>query len=118
MNKEAPTMKKLLSKAVFGAVLGAATLSLAACGHSDDASSDATPDNVEMPADELPATDVSAAAPAPVDAPAADTSAAAQTPEDAARSAADNAAAAADAAKAAAAAAESADGAANSKPQM
>jgi hypothetical protein len=70
-------MKKLLSTAV----LAAAALSLSACGHSDDASSEATPDNVEMPADELPATDVSAAAPAPVDAPAADTSAAAQTPK-------------------------------------
>lgn len=99
-------MKKLLSVAI----LGAATLSLAACGHSDDASSEATADTVEMPADELPATDVSAAAPAPVDAPAADASAAVQTPEDAARSAADNAAAAADAAKAAAAAAEAENG--------
>lgn len=106
-------MKKLFPLAV----LGAAALSLSACGHSDDASSEATADTVEMPADDLPATDVSAAAPAPVDAPAADASAAAQTPEDAARSAADNAAAAADAAKAAAAAAEAGSNAADTAGQ-
>ncbi|MBB3356371.1 MULTISPECIES: hypothetical protein [unclassified Novosphingobium] len=115
-------MKKLFPTAIAGVALVAAALSLSACGRSDDASTEASPDNVEMPADELPATDVSAAAPAPVDAPAADPSAAAQTAEDAARSAADNAAAAADAAKAAAAAAEagdaSANGGANSNPKM
>jgi len=114
-------MKKFLPTAIKGAILGTALLSLAACGHSGDASTEASPDNVEMPADELPATDVSAAAPAPVDAPAADTSAAAQTPEDAARSAADNAAAAADAAKAAAAAAQADSATANgdsSSPKM
>lgn len=79
----------------------AATFALSACGKTDDASSGATADNVEMPADELPSAEPSAAAPAP----AADASQAALSAEDAAKSAADSAVSAAEEAKAAAAAA-------------
>jgi hypothetical protein len=79
----------------------AAAFALSACGKSDDASAGATADNVEMPADELPSAEPSAAAPAP----AADASQAALSAEDAAKSAADSAVSAAEEAKAAAAAA-------------
>ncbi|MFM9937411.1 MAG: hypothetical protein ACKVOL_14590 [Novosphingobium sp.] len=82
----------------------AALFTLSACGKSDDASQGATADNVEMPADELPSAEPSAAAPAP--APAADASQAALSAEDAAKSAADSAVSAAEAAKAAAAEAQ------------
>jgi hypothetical protein len=78
-----------------------AALALSACGKTDDASAGATADTVEMPADELPSTEPSAAAPAP----AADASQAAMSAEDAAKSAADSAVSAAEEAKAAAAAA-------------
>lgn len=90
-----------MKKIAIAAFACAAALSLAACGKSDDAAETATPDNVEMPADELPAAEASMPAPAAVDAPAADASV--MSKEDAAMSAADNAKAAADAAKAAAA---------------
>ena len=97
-------MKKI---AAF-ALVAAASLSLAACGKSDNASDEATADNVEMPADEMPAGDASMAAPAPdasMDAaPAADASANAAV--DSAQKAADSAADVAAAAKAAAAEAE------------
>ncbi|WP_298168757.1 hypothetical protein [Novosphingobium sp.] len=79
----------------------AAAFALSACGKTDDASAGATADNVEMPADELPSAEPSAAAPAP----AADASQAALSAEDAAKSAADSAVSAAEEAKAAAAAA-------------
>ncbi|WP_156424746.1 hypothetical protein [Novosphingobium fuchskuhlense] len=79
----------------------AAVFALSACGKTDDASAGATADNVEMPADELPSAEPSAAAPAP----AADASQAALSAEDAAKSAADSAVSAAEEAKAAAAAA-------------
>lgn len=46
--KETNDMKKIVTLAL----LPAATLALAACGSSDDASADATADTVEMPADE------------------------------------------------------------------
>jgi hypothetical protein len=82
----------------------AAAFALSACGKTDDASAGATADNVEMPADELPSAEPSAAAPAP--APAADASQAALSAEDAAKSAADSAVSAAEAAKAAAAEAD------------
>ena len=87
----------------------AAAFALSACGKTDDASAGATADNVEMPADELPSADPSAAAPAP----AADASQAALSAEDAAKSAADSAVSAAEEAKAAAAAAADAQ-----KPQQ
>ncbi|BEV02256.1 hypothetical protein [Novosphingobium olei] len=97
-----------MKKFAITAFAAAAALSLAACGKSDDASQEAAPDNVEMPADDLPAVEPSAAAPAPQRevAPAADASQAAQSAEDAAKSAADSAVSAAEAARAAAAAAE------------
>ena len=40
------------SAPVFSAITLAAMLALAGCGHSDKASDAATPDNVEMPAEE------------------------------------------------------------------
>ena len=86
----------------FGAVLAAASLfTLAACGKSDDASENATADTVEMPADEMPSAEPSAAALPP--APAADASQAALSAEDAAKIAAASAVSAGEAAKAAAA---------------
>ena len=87
----------------------AAAFALSACGKTDDASAGATADNVEMPADELPSAEPSAAAPAP----AADAAQAALSAEDAAKSAADSAVSAAEEAKAAAAAAADAQ-----KPQQ
>lgn len=98
-----------MNKIVTAAFACAAALSLAACGSSEQASETATPDNVEMPADELPPVDASAAAPVTAEdaAPAADASAAAMSAADAAQSAADSAQSAAEAAKAAAAEAES-----------
>lgn len=97
-------MKKILTIA-FASF---AALSLAACGKSDDASEAASADTVEMPADELPAMEPSAAAPAMVDEPAPDASSAADAQANAARDAATNASAVADAAKAAAAEAQAA----------
>jgi hypothetical protein len=94
------------TKHVATALACAALFALGACGKSDDASEGATADNVEMPADELPSSEPSAAAAAPL-APAADASQAAQSAEDAAKSAADSAVSAAEAAKAAAAEAQS-----------
>jgi hypothetical protein len=96
-----------MKKFALVAFAAAAALGLAGCGKSDDASDQATADNVEMPADELPAAAPSAETlpPAPV-APAADASQAALSAEDAARSARDNAISVAEAAKAAAAEAE------------
>lgn len=41
-----------MKKIVTLAILSAASLALAACGSADDASTDATADTVEMPADE------------------------------------------------------------------
>ncbi len=88
-------MKKYASLAI----VAAAALALSACGRSDDASEAASEDTVEMPADELPVVEPSAAA-APM-APAPDASAAADSEADAARDAADSAAAVAAAAQAA-----------------
>lgn len=88
-------MKKYVSLAFATAV----ALGLSACGKSDDASEAAVEDTVEMPADELPVIEPSAAA-APL--PAADASAAADAEANAARDAANNAAAVAAAAQAAA----------------
>ena len=56
-------MKKTLTFAPTLAFVGAASLLLAACGSSDTASEQATPDNVEMPAEETMST--VAAAPVP-----------------------------------------------------
>ncbi|MFM6829282.1 MAG: hypothetical protein ACKOVA_02925 [Novosphingobium sp.] len=88
-------MKKYASLAI----VAAAALAVSACGRSDDASEAASEDTVEMPADELPVVEPSAAA-APM-APAPDASAAADSEADAARDAADSAAAVAAAAQAA-----------------
>ena len=111
--EEEEPMKKLISIAV----LGSAGLVLAACGSSDDRSTEATPDTVEMPADaaleavveepvvdeevEGPEIDPAANAPDPV------------TTEQAADAAAEVAAQAAAAAEEAAAAAEAAEAAAS-----
>lgn len=99
-----------MKKIAIIAFAAAGSLALAACGKSDDASDAATADNVEMPADEMPAGDASMDAPAPdaamTEAPAADASAAAATAADKAQQAADSAADVAAAAKAAAAEAE------------
>lgn len=93
-------------------VLTSASLALVACGSSDDASTEATPDTVEMPADEAlepiidePVEDPEAAGP-PAD--PADSAPDLDTTEEAADAAADvaaEAAAAAEAAEAASAAA-------------
>ena len=88
-------MKKYASLAI----VAAAALAVSACGRSDDASEAASEDTVEMPADELPVVEPSAAA-APM-APAPDASAAANSEADAARDAADSAAAVAAAVQAA-----------------
>ncbi len=95
------------------AVLAGAAFALAACGSSEDASTEAMPDTVEMPADEAlapieeePVEDTEAAGPPPAP---ADTAPDLQTTEQAADAAADvaaEAAAAAEAAEAAAAAQE------------
>lgn len=94
------------------AILGGAGLALAACGSADDASTEAMPDTVEMPADEAlepiadePVVDEEAAGP-PVDpaANAPDPVTTEQVADDAAEVAAE-AAAAVEAAEAAAAAA-------------
>ena len=81
-------------------ILASAALALSACGKSDDASEAAAEDTVEMPADELPAMEPSAAA-APM-APVVDASAAADAEANAVRDTANNAAAVAAAAQAAA----------------
>ncbi len=83
-----------------------AVLLLAGCGHKDHESDDATPNNVEMPAADLPAGPPSLAAPPPARDPDADASAQAQTAQDAATTDAENAASVAEAARAAAAEAE------------
>lgn len=89
-------MKKYASLAI----VASAALVLSACGKSDDASEAAAEDTVEMPADELPAMEPSAAA-APM-APVVDASAAADAEANAVRDTANNAAAVAAAAQAAA----------------
>lgn len=89
-------MKKYASLAI----VASAALTLSACGKSDDASEAAAEDTVEMPADELPAMEPSAAA-APM-APVVDASAAADAEANAVRDTANNAAAVAAAAQAAA----------------
>jgi hypothetical protein len=83
-----------------------AVLLLAGCGHHDRDSDDATPNNVEMPAADLPAGPPSLAAPPPARDPDADASKAAQSAQEAATSDAENAASVAQAARAAAAEAE------------
>jgi len=94
----------LMTKTAPVALLAA--LLLAGCGHHDHESDDATPNNVEMPAADLPAGPPSLAAPPPARDPNADASIAAQTAQDAATSDAQNAASVAEAARAAAAEAE------------
>ena len=79
-----------------------AALLLAGCGHHDHESDDATSNNVEMPAADLPAGPPSLAAPPPARDPDADASAAALTAQDAATNDAANAASVAEAARAAA----------------
>lgn len=77
-----------MKKLAYAAFVGAAALALASCGSSDSASEQATPDNVEMPAEEAVAT--VPAMPSPDTAPTAvatDPNAGAQ-PEDAAAAAA------------------------------
>lgn len=102
-----------MKKLVAGALVGSLALGLAACGSSDDASTEAMPDTVEMPAEEAlapitdePVEDLDALGP-PVDAseraPSVET---AEEAADAAESVAAEAAAAAEAADAAAAAAD------------
>lgn len=93
-------MTKTAPLALLGALL------LAGCGHHDHESDDATPNNVEMPAADLPAGPPSLAAPPPAHDPDADASAAAQTAQDAATNDAANAASVAEAARAAAAEAQ------------
>jgi hypothetical protein len=102
-----------MKKLVAGAMLGSLALGLAACGSSDDASTEAMPDTVEMPAEEAlepiteePVEDSEALGP-PAD--ASERAPSMQTAEeaaDAAESVAAEAAAAAEAAEAAAAAAD------------
>ena len=77
-----------MKKALLLAMASAATLALSACGSSDDANEQASPDNVEMPAEDSMST--VAAEPVPDAAPmtqAADPNAAAK-PDDAAAAAA------------------------------
>ena len=82
-----------MKKALLLAIASAATLALAGCGSSDDANEQASPDNVEMPAEESMST--VAAQPLPDNGAqatvAADPNAAAQ-PDDAAAAAANAAA--------------------------
>lgn len=102
-----------MKKLAYVVALGGLSFGLAACGSTDDASTEAMPDTVEMPADEAlepiaedPVVDDTAVGP-PVD--PADRAPSQQTAEeaaDAAQNVADEAAAAAEAAEAAAAAAE------------
>ena len=87
-----------MNKIAYSAFTAVAALALSACGSSDGANEEATPDNVEMPAEEamgnvdaMPAVDASGAA----------TDAAGAVPADAAAAATDAAKAAEDAAKAA-----------------
>lgn len=100
-------MKKLIGMAT----LGAAGLALAACGSSDDASSDLEVDSVEMPAnepleaiEEEPVEDTAAQI-GPVETPAAVSQETASKAADRAETVAAEAAAAAEAAEAAEAAA-------------
>lgn len=102
-----------MKKLVAGAMIGSLALGLAACGSSDDASTEATPDTVEMPAEEAlgpvgeePVEDTDALGP-PAD--ASESAPSLQTAEEAADAAADVAAEAAAAAEAAEAAAAAAD---------
>jgi hypothetical protein len=82
-----------MNKFAQSALIGLATLSLAACGKSDSASDAASAENVEMPAEEAmssvdataaPVADASAAPAAAASAPASDAAAA---PADAAEKA-------------------------------
>ena len=91
-----------MNKIAYSAFTAVAALALSACGSSDGANEEATPDNVEMPAEEamgnvdaMPAVDASATA---TDAAAAASGA---VPADAAAAATDAAKAAEDATKAA-----------------
>lgn len=91
-----------MNKIAHSAFTAVAALALSACGSSDGANEEATPDNVEMPAEEamgnvdaMPAVDASATA---TDAAAAASGA---VPADAAAAATDAAKAAEDATKAA-----------------
>lgn len=86
-----------MKKIAYTAMASAFALALAACGGTDNASDDATADNVEMPADEAMSTEG-------VEAPSAD---------DAAEAATDAAEASEDAADATQAAANDAEEAAN-----
>lgn len=84
-----------MKKIAYFALASAAALALSACGSSDDASEQATPDNVEMPAEEQLST--VAAMPVPDDGAAA---AATATADPDAGAAVDDSAAAAAAAAA------------------
>ena len=102
-----------MKKLVAGALVGSLALGLAACGSNDDASTEAMPDTVEMPAEEAlepvtdePVEDTDALGP-PAD--ASERAPSLQTAEEAADAAADVAAEAAAAAEAAEAAAAAAD---------
>jgi hypothetical protein len=85
-----------MKKIAYAAFVSTAAIALAACGSSENASEEATPENVEMPAEEAvsgidatatPVTDP--AATAPVDATATGTATA--TPTDGASAAVDDA---------------------------
>jgi hypothetical protein len=80
-------LRPVLIKRLATALACAAAFALSACGKTDDASAGATADNVEIPADEIPSAEPSAAAPAP----ASDPSQAALSAEDAAKSDAEKA---------------------------
>ena len=100
-------MKKLTSLAI----LGSASLALAACGGTEDASTEATADTVEMPADEAleAVTDEPVEDTAATEEPEETGDATAAVPQETAEAAGD---AAADVAAEAAAAAEAAEAAA------
>jgi hypothetical protein len=102
-------MKKFATVAIIGGL----ALGLAACGSSDDASTEAMPDTVEMPADEAlapiadePVEDAGALAPPPASDEPAPYEATTEEAADAAAQVAADAQAAAEAAEAAAAATE------------
>lgn len=102
-----------MKKLVAGALVGSLALALAACGSSDDASTEAMPDTVEMPAEEAlapitdePVEDTGALGPAADVSERAPSQQTAEEAADAAESVAAEAAAAAEAADAAAAAAD------------
>lgn len=101
-----------MKKLVYTAVIGSAALTLAACGSTDDASTEAMPETVEMPAEEAlepiaeePVVDEGVVGPEADPAASAPSEATANEAADAAADVAAEAEAAIEAAEAAAAAA-------------